>query len=142
MDFLIYICWHYVDLLERLSQNLKKYLQTIILIWTWSTIWRRSPSSMADTFSRILTNFFIMDFYGDIFFQMLSSMLFHWQKISSKIIPWNFMDMEILMSDFYVIWLVELLCQKGRRGLYFGFEDIDFQTYRCPKWPFSVWKVD
>ena len=30
-------------------------------------------------------------------------------------------------------WRVELLSQKGRRMLYFGFEDIDFQTYRCPK---------
>ena len=29
--------------------------------------------------------------------------------------------------------MVELLCQKGWRILYFGFEDIVFQTYRCPK---------
>lgn len=48
---------------------------------------------------------------------------------------------KFLMSKKCVIWLVELLCQKGRRGLYFGFEDIDFQTYRCPKWALSVWKV-
>ena len=46
---------------------------------------------------------------------------------------WNYW-MQLNSSKKYMSFLkVELLSQKGRRMLWFGFKDIDFQTYRCLK---------
>ena len=52
---------------------------------------------------------------------------------------WNFDFMKFHESEKLLTFLpLELLSQKGRRILYFGFRDTCFQTYRCPKSHVSV----
>ena len=125
--------WHQSSILMKSTIDISYFSGLINL----SKIWSSSSSGLMT--GKFLPPCSYMD-------DLIDFHVFAWRKFLSHadgiFLPWSYMDMEILMSNFDVIWLVELLCQKGRRSLYFGFEDIDFQTYRCPKWPFSVWKVD
>ena len=109
----------------------------IVTIWrniSWMMLGRWNFGIHEIFMMRMLGEFWFHEIFMKEFFLNITNMI---PKKSKNIFSWNVHARKKFMSFFPL----ELLSQTRWRILHFGFRDMCFQTYRCPKWHVSVWEV-